>query len=164
MTLSALHIQVHAENQPVDESVKIEESASTNHTPQSRSWVGSTSSIVMENVNKQNPLQISTSWAISQRRHSFTEGDEKSITNSMTSTSDSDDCYSDLAELMSDSQFQVVHVQAARGGHTHSLREMRNQSSKLTPLEGIIILVSLHVCLTMGGTPPPGYNPSHVCI
>lgn len=152
MTLSALHIQVHAENQPADESVKIEESASTDHTPQSRSRVGSTSSIIMENVNKQNPLQISTLWAISQRRHSFTEGDEKSITSSMTSTSDSD-CYSDLAELMSD--LTVPSSPWSSSQRSHSFSEGSKKSIIKADTTRRYILVSLHVCLTMGGTPLP---------
>ena len=146
MTLGALHIQVHAENQPVDESVKIEESASTDHTPQSRSQVGSISSIVMENVNKQNPLQISTLWAISQRRHLFTEGDEKSITNSMTSASDSDS-YSDLAELMSDLTVPSSPWSSSQR-RPHSFSEGTEKSIIKADTTRRYILVSLHVCLT----------------
>ena len=156
MTLSALHIQVHAENQPVDESVKIEESASTNHTPQSRSWVGST--------NKQNPLQISTSWAINQRRHSFTEGDEKSITNSMTSTSDSDDCYSDLAELMSDLTVPSSPCSSSQR-KPHSFSEGNEKSIIKADTTRRYNNIGVIACVfDNGGYPPPGYNPSHVCI
>lgn len=71
-----MSIQVRAENQPVaNESVKVEEpSAPTDHTPQSRGRVGSTSSIVrklLEKVVKPKPPQTIHSGTISEEeRHS----------------------------------------------------------------------------------------------
>ena len=98
MHLHNIIFQAHAENQLVaNEAMKLEETSSTDHIPLSEGRSSISESIVMESVN----LKTSTLWSTSQRRHSFTEGDEKLIINSMTSTSDSDDCYSDLAELMS---------------------------------------------------------------
>ena len=68
-------IQVRAENKPVaNESIKVEESPSTDHTPQSRGRVGSTSSIVrklLEKVVKPKPPQTIQSGTISEEeRHS----------------------------------------------------------------------------------------------
>ncbi len=72
-----MFIQVRAGNQPVaNESVKVEEAASTptDHTPQSRGRVGSTSSIVrklLEKVVKPKPPQTIHSGTISEEeRHS----------------------------------------------------------------------------------------------
>ena len=162
MTLNALHIQVLAGNQLVDESIKIEESASTNHTPQSRGRVGSTSSNVMENVNKQNSLQTSNLWPISQRRHSFTEGDEKSITNSMTSASNSDN-YSDLAELMSDLTVPSTPWSSSqRRPHSFSEEDKKLIIKANTTRRYIILYIYGCHCMCVCRVPPPGY--SHVCI
>ena len=75
MCYTCAYIQVRAENQPVaNESVKVEESASTDQTPQNRGRVGSTSSIVrklFEKVVKPKPPQTIHSGTISEEeRHS----------------------------------------------------------------------------------------------
>ena len=70
-----LYIQVRAENQPVaNETAKVEDSTSTDHTPQNRGRVGSTSSIVrklLEKVVKPKQPQTIHSGTISEEeRHS----------------------------------------------------------------------------------------------
>ena len=69
------HIQMRAENQPIaNDSCKVEEAAATDHTPQSRGRIGSTSSIIrklMEKVVKPKPPQTIHSGTISEEeRHS----------------------------------------------------------------------------------------------
>ena len=70
-----MYLQVRAENQPIaSESTKVEETTPTDHTPQSRGRVGSTSSIVrklLEKVVKPKPPQTIHSGTISEEeRHS----------------------------------------------------------------------------------------------